>query len=52
MPNTPKIEPRPIFTPSTLTQTEAPDPLVTFIEEAMLAIANRREEPSSPEPPE
>ena len=52
MPNTPKVEPRPIFTPSTLPPTEVPDPLVTFIEEAMLAIANRQEEPTSPEPTE
>ena len=52
MPNTTKAEPRPLFTPSTLPQTEVPDPLVTFIEQAMLAIANREEEPSMPVPPE
>jgi hypothetical protein len=52
MPNTTKAEPRPLFTPSTLPQTEVPDPLVTFIEQAMLAIANRQEEPSIPVPPE
>ena len=52
MPNTTKGEPRPLFTPSTLPQTEVPDPLVTFIEEAMLAIANRQEGPSIPLPPE
>jgi hypothetical protein len=52
MPNTTKPEPRPLFTPSTLPQTEVPDPLVTFIEQAMLAIANRQEEPSIPVPTE
>jgi hypothetical protein len=52
MPNTPKPDPRPLFTPSTLPQTEVPDPLVTFIEEAMLAIANRQEESSIPAPPQ
>ena len=43
MSDTTKAEPRPLFTPSTLPQTEVPDPLVTFIEQAMLAIANRQE---------
>jgi hypothetical protein len=52
MPNTTKAEPRPLFTPSTLPQTEVPDPLLTFIEEAMLAIANRQEKPSILVPPE
>ena len=52
MPNTTKGEPRPLFTPSTLPQTGVPDPLVTFIEEAMRAIANRQEGPSIPLPPE
>jgi hypothetical protein len=52
MPNTTKAEPRPLFTPSTLPPTEVPDPLLTFIEEAMLAIANRQEKPSIPVPPE
>ncbi len=52
MPNTTKPDPRPLFTPSTLPQTEVADPLVTFIEQAMLAIANRQEEPIIPVPPE
>ena len=52
MPNTSKPEPRPLFTPSTLPQTEVPDPLVTFIEEAMLAIAKRQEESGTPVPSE
>ena len=52
MTNTTKPEPRPLFTPSTLPQTEVPDPLVTFIEQALLAIANRQAEPSIPVPPE
>jgi hypothetical protein len=52
MSNTTKAEPLPLFTPSTLPQTEVPDPLVTFIEQAMLAIANRQEAPSIQVPPE
>ena len=52
MPNTTKPESRPLFTPSTLPPTETPDPLVTFIEQSLLAIANRQEEPSIPVPPE
>ena len=51
MPNTTKPDPRPLFTPSTLPQANVPDPLVTFIEEAMLAIANRQEESSLPPTP-
>ena len=51
MPNTTKPDPRPLFTPSTLPQADVPDPLVTFIEEAMLAIANRQEESSLPPTP-
>jgi hypothetical protein len=43
MPNTMKPAPRPLFTPSTLPQPEAPDPVVAFIEDALLAIANRQD---------
>jgi hypothetical protein len=50
MTNTRKRDPRPLFTPSTLPQPGAPDPVVTFIEGALLAIANRRDEPEIPEP--
>ena len=50
MPNTPKPDTRPLFTPSTLPQPDAPDPVVTFIEEALLAIANRQGEEKIPEP--
>ncbi len=39
-----KPEPRPLFTPSTLPQPSAPDPVVLAIEAALLAIANRQEE--------
>jgi hypothetical protein len=41
MPNTTKPAPRPLFTPSTLPE-PVPDPVVTFIEDALLAIANRQ----------
>ena len=41
-----KPDPRPLFTPSTLPQPSVPDPVVTFIEEALLAIANRQEAPA------
>jgi len=51
MPNTTKPDPRPLFTPSTLPQPAAPDPLVTFIEDALLAIANRQDDARIPEPP-
>ena len=51
MPNTRKPDPRPLFTPSTLPQPGAPDPVVTFIEDALLAIANRQDEADIPEPP-
>ena len=44
MSNTTKSDPRPLFTPSTLPQSDAPDPVVTFIEDALLAIANRQDE--------
>lgn len=50
MPNTTKPDPRPLFTPSTLPQPGAPDPVVTFIEDALLAIANRQDEAEIPEP--
>jgi hypothetical protein len=50
MPKTPKPDTRPLFTPSTLPQPDAPDPVVTFIEEALLAIANRQDEEKIPEP--
>ena len=50
MPNTPKPDTRPLFTPSTLPQPGAPDPVVTFIEDALLAIANRQDEEKLPEP--
>jgi hypothetical protein len=43
MPNTRKPAPRPLFTPSTLPEPEAPDPVVAFIEDALLAIANRQD---------
>ncbi len=39
-----KTEPRPLFTPSTLPQASAPDPVVMAIEAALLEIANRQEE--------
>lgn len=52
MSNTTKAEPRPLFTPSTLPQSEVPDPLVVFIEQALLAIANRQEELRIEVPPE
>jgi hypothetical protein len=44
MTDTPKPDPRPLFTPSTLPQPSAPDPVVLAIEAALLAIANRQEE--------
>jgi hypothetical protein len=50
MPNTTKPDPRPLFTPSTLPPSGAPDPVVTFIEDALLAIANRQDEAEIPEP--
>jgi hypothetical protein len=39
-----KPQPRSPFTPSTLPQPSAPDPVVLAIEAALLAIANRQEE--------
>jgi hypothetical protein len=50
MPNMSKPDPRPLFTPSTLPEPVAPDPVVTFIEDALLAIANRQDEAEMPEP--
>ena len=50
MTNTTKPDPRPLFTPSTLPQPAAPDPVVAFIEDALLAIANRQDEAPIPEP--
>jgi len=50
MPNTKKPDPRPLFTPSTLPQPDATDPVVVFIEEALLTIANRQEETRIPAP--
>ena len=50
MPNKTKPDPRPLFTPSTLPESGVPDPLVTFIEDALLAIANRQDEEKIPEP--
>jgi hypothetical protein len=48
-----KPDPRPLFTPSTLPQPDAPDPVVAFIEEALLAIANRQnDEANPPSPPD
>jgi len=44
MSNTTKSDPRPLFILSTLPQPIAPDPVVAFIEEALLAIANRQDE--------
>jgi hypothetical protein len=50
MTDTPKPEPRPVFTPSTLPQPSAPDPVVIFIETALLAIANRQDEERARKP--
>ena len=44
MTDTTKPEPRPLFTPSTLPHSSAPDPVVMAIEAALLAIANRQDE--------
>jgi hypothetical protein len=49
MPNTTKPDPRPLFTPSTLPESGVPDPVVAFIEDALLAIANRQDA-GTPEP--
>ena len=50
MPTPTKPNAPPVFTPSTLPQPGAPDPVVTFIEEALLAIANRQDGAGIPEP--
>ena len=39
-----KPDPRPLFTPSTLPEPAASDPVLAFIEDALLAIANRQDE--------
>ena len=53
MPNTTKPCSRPpLFTPSTLPPSGTPDPVVAFIEGALLAIANRQDEAEIPEPPQ
>ena len=52
MTKTPKPDPRPLYTPSTLPQPDAPDPVVAFIEDALLAIANRQEQERIPTPSE
>ena len=51
MPHTTKPDLRPLFSPSTLPRPAAPDPVVAFIEDALLAIANRQDEPRIPVPP-
>ena len=50
MTNPTKPDPRPLFTPGTLPKPEVPDPVVAFIEEALLAIANRQDDEPSPAP--
>ena len=50
MTDTPKPEPRALFTPSTLPQASSPDPVVLAIEAALLAIANRQEEERTRKP--
>ncbi|HEV7366027.1 MAG TPA: hypothetical protein VGN76_09305 [Gemmatimonadales bacterium] len=52
MSKTPKPDSLPLFTPSTLPQPAAVDPVVAFIEDALLAIANRQDEPQIPAPAE
>ena len=49
MPNT-RPDPRPLFTPSTLPQPDAPDSLAAFIEDALLTIANRQDPAQIPGP--
>jgi hypothetical protein len=48
MSNTAKPNLLPLFTPSTLPQPAALDPVVAFIEDALLAIANRPDGPQIP----
>ena len=50
MSNTTKADPRPLFTPSTLPEPAAPDPVVAFIEDALLTIAKRQDEAQIPAP--
>jgi hypothetical protein len=50
MSTTPRPDPLPQFTPSTLPQPAEPDPVVAFIEDALIAIANRQDEAKSPSP--
>ncbi len=50
MTDTTKPDKRPLFTPSTLPQPAAPDPVVAFIEDALLTIANRQDEAKTPAP--
>jgi hypothetical protein len=51
MSTTPKSAIPPKFTPSTLPQPATPDPVVAFIEDALLAIANRQDEERTPAQP-
>lgn len=50
MSNTPRPNSPPLFTPSTLPQSTEPDPVVAFIEDALIAIANRQDEAKVPSP--
>ena len=51
MTDTTKPDPHLRFTPSTLPQPAAPDPVVAFIEDALLTIAQRQDEAQNPAPP-
>jgi hypothetical protein len=51
MPKTSRPDSPPLFTPSTLPQPAEPDPVIAFIEDALIAIANRRDEAKVPSPP-
>jgi hypothetical protein len=48
MPNKTKPDTPPLFTPSTLSGPAAPDPVVAFIEDALLTIAKRQDEAQIP----
>jgi hypothetical protein len=50
MPKTTEPDPRPLFTPSTLPEPSAPDALAAFIEDALIAIANRQDKARIPAP--
>jgi hypothetical protein len=50
MTKTNEPQPRPLFTPSTLPQPSAPDPVVVAIEDALLAIADRQDEARTTKP--